>query len=80
MTDVFDLLDNPEDAEIFRQKSALYLRIVVAHRGSGETQVALSARLRVAPTRVSTLLRGHLDLFSLEMLQRFCIRMGLSHI
>lgn len=80
MTDVFDLLDTPEDAAILRQKSALYRRIVVAHRDSGETQVALSVRLRVPPSRVCTLLRGYLDLFSLEMLQRFCIRMGLAHL
>lgn len=80
MRNIFEDFETPEDAVIKHQKSQLLIRIVKAHRASGQSQAALAKLLKLSPPRVSDMLKGHMEKFSTEMLQRICMRMGLPHL
>lgn len=73
--DVFDLLfDDAADAAEARARATLveYLRDAV----SGWTQAEAAARLRTTQPRVSALVRGKVEAFSLSALVKYVTRLG----
>lgn len=73
---VWDAIENPKDA------ASLKVRAGVAHELVGEierralTQSRAAALLGVSQPRVSDLMRGRLDLFSLDTLVEMASRVG----
>lgn len=67
-----------EEATVRHLKAQLATGIIQHHRDTKQTQVLLAQRLGVSEPRVSNLLRGQLDKFTVDMLLRFQVRLGLK--
>lgn len=72
-----DLGFPPDEAEILAMRSNLMgqLRLMIAERGM--TQKEAAKLLGVKQSRISDLVRGKFDRFSLDMLISFAIRAGM---
>ena len=71
-----DLGFGPVEAEYLRIRSDLAIAIERELRDRGLTQAAAAKLLGVHPPRVSDLLRGKLELFSLETLIEMLTKLG----
>jgi predicted XRE-type DNA-binding protein len=74
---VWDALeDDPIEAENLRQRSALLLLIQEQVKHLGLTQTQSAERLGVTQPRVSDLMRGKIDVFSLDALVKLAGKLG----
>lgn len=76
---VWDALeDTPEEAASMRLRSGLMIAVEQEVRGWGLTQTAAAERLGVTQPRLSDLMRGKVDRFSLDALVELAARAGLA--
>jgi predicted XRE-type DNA-binding protein len=73
-----DLGFSPEEAENLKLRSELMMRIEDAYRKSGLTQADAAKRLGLTQPRLNLLLKGRIDLFSLDALVLIATRAGMS--
>jgi predicted XRE-type DNA-binding protein len=66
----------PEDAAVLALRADLMGRLQLMVRNNGWTQVQAAGHFGIAQSRVSDLLRGKWDKFSLEMLITLAARAG----
>lgn len=79
MNDVWSMIeDDPKVAANLRARSALMRALVREIRTWDLSQVQIAAKLNMTQARVSELLNGKIDKFSLDALVRACPRAGLS--
>lgn len=69
--------DTPAEAENMKLRSALMMDLEAFIRSQGWTQVEAARRLGVTQPRVSDLLRGKINLFSLDALVAMAAAAGL---
>lgn len=70
--------DTPEAAENMRLRAALMMALEENIRRKGWTQAEAARRLGVTQPRVSDLVRGKVDLFSLDALVNMAVASGLQ--
>jgi predicted XRE-type DNA-binding protein len=73
-----DLGFSREEAENLRLRSELMMRIEDSYRKSGLTQSEAAKRLGLTQPRLNLLLKGRIDLFSLDALVLIATRAGMS--
>lgn len=73
-----DLGFAPAEAVNLRLRSELMMRIEKYVRESGQTQAAAARALGVTQPRLNALLKGRLDLFSLDALVNMLARAGIA--
>ena len=73
-----DLGFPPEEAQNLQLRSDLMMRIEDYYRKSGMTQAKAAKRLGLTTPRLNALLKGKIDLFSLDALVNIATRAGLS--
>ena len=71
-----DLGFPPDEAEHLRIRSDLLIQLQKAIRSQGLKQAEAARRLEVTQPRVSDLMRGRLDLFSVDSLIDMLARLG----
>jgi predicted XRE-type DNA-binding protein len=69
--------DSPAEAENMKLRSALMMALEKRIRSQGWTQTEAARRLGVTQPRVSDLLRGKIELFSLDTLVKMAATAGL---
>ncbi|MFJ1260694.1 helix-turn-helix domain-containing protein [Cupriavidus sp. CuC1] len=75
---VWDALENtPGEAANMKARAALMIAITERIKAEGLTQADAAKRLGVTQPRVSDLMRGKIDLFSLDMLVNMLAQAGL---
>jgi predicted XRE-type DNA-binding protein len=74
----YDLADTPEDAANLTARGLLMVAIEQRIREEGWTQTEAAARLHVTQPRVSDLLNGKIDKFSLDALVNMLAPVGLT--
>ena len=67
----------PEEAENLKLRSSLMMRIEDYYKKSGATQAAAAKALGLTTPRFNALLRGKINLFSLDALVNIAVRAGL---
>ncbi|HEY4371145.1 MAG TPA: XRE family transcriptional regulator [Burkholderiales bacterium] len=76
---VWDALeDTPEQAESMKLRSKLMLAVQDRIRASGASQREAAKLVGVTQPRVSDLMRGRIDLFSVESLVDMLVRLGMK--
>ncbi|MCK5664651.1 MAG: XRE family transcriptional regulator [Thiotrichaceae bacterium] len=70
------IMDTPQEALNMRLRSELMLQIKQAIEVNSWTQKKAAKKLDVTQPRISDLLRGKIDLFSLDMLVNMLASMG----
>ena len=76
---VWDALeDTPEEAESMKLRSKLMLAVQDRIRDSGASQRDAAKLVGVTQPRVSDLMRGRIDLFSVESLVDMLVRLGMK--
>lgn len=73
-----DLGFGREEAENLRMRSELMMRIDEFYRASGLTQAETAKKLGLTQPRLNALLKGRINLFSLDSLVNIASRAGLS--
>ena len=73
-----DLGFPPGEAENLKMRSDLMLAIERFYRRSGLTQAEAAKRLGITQPRLNALLKGKIDLFSLDALVNVATRAGLN--
>ena len=73
-----DLGFPPGEAENLKLRSDLMIAIVASYRRSGLTQAEAAKRLGITQPRLNALLKGKIDLFSLDALVNVASRAGLN--
>ncbi|MGH8478506.1 MAG: helix-turn-helix domain-containing protein [Gammaproteobacteria bacterium] len=68
----------PEEAAILAMRADLMARLRLVIQARGWTQAEAAERLKIAPSRVSDLVRGKWEKFSLDMLITLATRAGLT--
>ncbi|MGH8576923.1 MAG: helix-turn-helix domain-containing protein [Gammaproteobacteria bacterium] len=68
----------PEEAAILAMRADLMARLRLVIQARGWTQAEAAERLEIAQSRVSDLVRGKWDKFSLDMLITLATRAGLK--
>jgi predicted XRE-type DNA-binding protein len=77
--DIFrDLAFAPEEAENLRLRADLMIRIEDFYKKSGETQAATAKMLGLTTPRFNALLKGKINLFSLDSLVNIAVCAGLK--
>ena len=69
--------DTPGEAENMKARSALMIALAEHVKQAGLTQADAARRLGVTQPRVSDLMRGKIDLFSIDMLVNMLAAAGL---
>ena len=77
-TDVWEAIEGPEAAASLRARSALMIEITALIRRSEWTQREAAKRFGVTQPRISDLMRGRIDLFSLDTLVDMAAAGGLK--
>ena len=77
-TDVWEAIEGPESAASLRARSALMIEITELIRRSDWTQREAAKRFGVTQPRISDLMRGRIDLFSLDTLVDMAAAGGLN--
>ena len=67
-----------EEAENLKMRSELMIAIEKFYRGSGFTQSQAAKRLGITQPRLNALLKGRIDLFSVDALVNIASRAGLN--
>ena len=67
----------PEEAENLKLRSSLMIRIEDYYKKSGATQAAAAKALGLTTPRFNALLKGKINLFSLDALVNIAVRAGL---
>jgi len=76
---VWDALESsPEDAEKMKLRSVLMIALSDYVKNSGGTQATVAERLGISQPRLSDLLKGKINKFSLDMLVTLAIKAGLT--
>lgn len=70
------LTDDPHEAKILSVKSKLTMLVVQHIRSKGLTQVEASKLTGVSQPRISNLMKGQLDKFSIDMLLTLVSKLG----
>ncbi len=73
----FDIGFAPDEAESLRLRSNLMMRIEDQFKRSGATQAAAAKALGLTTPRFNALLKGKINLFSLDALVNIAVRAGL---
>lgn len=73
-----DLGFPPGEAENLKLRSHLMIAVVSFYRRSGLTQAEAARRLGITQPRLNALLKGKIDLFSLDALVNIANRAGLN--
>ena len=77
-TSVWDAIEStPQETENMKLRSALMMAVEQHIRSQAWTQVQAAKRLGVSQPRISDLLRGKINLFSLDMLVNMAVSAGL---
>jgi predicted XRE-type DNA-binding protein len=77
-TSVWDAIENtPEEAENMKLRSTLMMALEAHIRNRGWTQAEAAQRFGVTQPRISDLLRGKINLFSLDTLVNMATAAGL---
>ncbi len=71
-----DLGFPPDEAALLALRAELMAELRLLIRGQGWTQVEAAQRLAISQSRVSDLVRGKWDKFSLDMLITLAVRAG----
>ena len=75
---VWDAIEGPEEAENMRLRAKL-MRAIIGHMEKSQLSQAAAAKLMgVTQPRISDLVRGKIDLFSIDMLINMASRAGLA--
>lgn len=75
---VWDAIEGPEEAENMRLRAKL-MRAIIGHMEKGQLSQAAAAKLMgVTQPRISDLVRGKIDLFSIDMLINMASSAGLT--
>lgn len=75
---VWDAIEGPEEAENMRLRAKL-MRAIIGHMEKSQLSQAAAAKLMgVTQPRISDLVRGKIDLFSIDMLINMASRAGLT--
>ena len=72
-----DLGFSPDEAEYLKVRSELMVKLQKVIKARGLTQAEAAERLGVTQPRVSDLMRGRIDLFSIDTLIDMLARLGL---
>jgi len=76
---VWDALESsPEDAEKMKLRSVFMIALSDYVKNSGGTQATVAERLGISQPRLSDLLKGKINKFSLDMLVTLAIKAGLT--
>ena len=70
------IMDTPQEALNMKLRSELMIQIIQTIEVNGWTQKKAAKKLGVTQPRISDLLRGKIDLFSLDMLVNMLASMG----
>lgn len=73
-----DLGFSREESENLKLRAELMMRIEDYYRNSGMTQTAAAKQLGLTQPRLNALLKGKIDLFSLDALVLIAARAGMS--
>lgn len=73
-----DLGFNPAEAEVMRLRAEAMIRIDMLLKEKGWTQTEAARQIGVTQPRISRLLKGKLEDFSLDMLLTLAARAGLN--
>lgn len=73
-----DLGFQPEEAESLRIRAALMIVLTEHIRQAGLTQKQAAEHLGVSQPRISDLIRGKIDVFSIDMLNAMLSRLGVK--
>lgn len=68
--------DDPVEATMKNLKTQVFIRLITILRKTNKTQAELAKHLGITQPRISNLFHGKLELFALEMLIEFTVRMG----
>lgn len=71
----FQMYDDESVAALKETKSALIMQIVCEFRQAGTSQKAFAKRLGVSQPRLSNLLQGRMDLFSVDALLAISVKL-----
>lgn len=75
---VWDAIEGPEEAENMRLRAKL-MRAIIGHMEKSQLSQAAAAKLMgVTQPRISDLVRGKIDLFSIDMLINMASSAGLT--
>ena len=78
-TSVWDAMEaTPQEAENMKLRSSLMMALEQHIQSQSWTQAQAAKRLGVTQPRISDLLRGKINLFSLDMLVNMAVSAGLS--
>lgn len=78
VTSVWDAIEaTPQEAETMKLRSSLMMALEQHIRAQASTQTQAAKRLGVTQPRISDLLRGKVNLFSLDMLVDMAVSAGL---
>jgi len=76
---VWDALeDTPEEAQNMKMRSSLLMVIDQHIRNSGMSQEQAAQKIGISRPRVSDLMRGKINLFSLDALANIAVALGLK--
>jgi len=73
---IWDAIENPEEAAILKVRSRVAIELVGEIERRKLTQSRAATLLSVTQPRISDLMRGRLDLFSLDTLIEMASRVG----
>lgn len=73
---VFDAFYSKEEASVLKLKSTLTMMVVQNIRNSGWTQAQVAEMAGVTQPRVSNLMKGHIDKFSIDSLVDINLKLG----
>lgn len=78
MSNTFALFNDEPEASLKELKATLIIAIITAHRESGKKQHELAEILKISQPRVSNLLKGMIDQFSLDTLVIYAERLNIK--
>jgi predicted XRE-type DNA-binding protein len=74
-----DLGFDPAEAEVMKLRAEVMIRMSQRLKALGWTQAEAARRLKVTQPRISRIVKGKVEEFSLDMLLTLAARVGLHH-
>lgn len=69
--------NDPVEASLLDMRAKLMIALRDHLKNQAGNEEALRTKLKISQPRYSNLVNGHIDLFSLDMLIKFCLRLDL---